>query len=55
MFEKAYKSMYLSYNEEYKINARDDAFLPKAVWDFENTHKEKYPLLLNYYPLTIYL
>jgi alpha,alpha-trehalose phosphorylase len=54
MFEKAYKNMYLPYDEELKINAQDDSFLSKAVWDFENTPKENYPLLLNYHPLTIY-
>ena len=53
-FMKAYKNMYLPYNEEFKINAQDDTFLSKAVWDFENTPKEKYPLLLNFHPLTIY-
>lgn len=53
-FVKAYENMYLPYNEEYKINAQDDTFLSKAVWDFQNTPKEKYPLLLNYHPLTIY-
>lgn len=54
MFEKAYKSMYLPYNEERKINAQDDTFLSKALWDFNNTPKEKHPLLLYYHPLTIY-
>lgn len=53
-FTCAYKNMFLPYNEELKINAQDDTFLSKAVWDFENTPKEKYPLLLNYHPLTIY-
>jgi alpha,alpha-trehalose phosphorylase len=53
-FIKAYENMYLPYNEEYKINAQDDTFLSKAVWDFKNTPKEKYPLLLNFHPLTIY-
>ncbi|WP_298838780.1 glycoside hydrolase family 65 protein [Clostridium sp.] len=53
-FEKAYKNMYLPYDEELGINAQDDTFLSKAVWDFENTPKENYPLLLNYHPLTIY-
>lgn len=46
--------MYLPYNEEYNIAAQDDTFLSKAVWDFDNTPKDKYPLLLNYHPLTIY-
>ena len=53
-FVKAYKNMCLPYNEELKINAQDDTFLSKAVWDFKNTPKEKYPLLLNFHPLTIY-
>lgn len=53
-FKNAYENMYLPYNEEYKISAQDDTFLSKAVWNFENTPKEKYPLLLNYHPLTIY-
>jgi alpha,alpha-trehalose phosphorylase len=54
LFAHAEKIMYLPYNEQLKINAQDDTFLSKAVWDFENTPKEKYPLLLNYHPLTIY-
>jgi alpha,alpha-trehalose phosphorylase len=53
-FVRAYKNMYLPYNDDLKINAQDDTFLSKAVWDFENTPKDKYPLLLNYHPLTIY-
>ncbi|MFL0267464.1 glycoside hydrolase family 65 protein [Candidatus Clostridium radicumherbarum] len=53
-FEKANKSMYLPYDKDLKINAQDDSFLNKAIWDFENTPKENYPLLLNYHPLTIY-
>lgn len=54
LFHKAYENMYLPYHEGYKINAQDDSFLSKAIWDFKNTPKEKYPLLLNYHPLTIY-
>ena len=54
LFQKAYNNMYLPYDEEHKINPQDDSFLNKAVWDFENTPKENYPLLLNYHPLTIY-
>lgn len=33
---------------------QDDTFLEKAVWDFDATSKEEYPLLLHYHPLTIY-
>ncbi|WP_127836892.1 glycoside hydrolase family 65 protein [Clostridium prolinivorans] len=54
IFNKACNAMYLPYNEEYNIAAQDDTFLSKAVWDFDNTPKDKYPLLLNYHPLTIY-
>ncbi len=46
--------MYLPYDEEKKISKQDDSFLEKSVWNFKNTPKEKYPLLLNYHPLTIY-
>ncbi|MDV3429055.1 MAG: family 65 glycosyl hydrolase [Bacillota bacterium] len=53
-FEKAGSKMYLPYNEEYKINAQDDTFLSKKVWDFKTTPDDKYPLLLNFHPLTIY-
>ncbi|WP_291633122.1 glycosyl hydrolase family 65 protein [Clostridium sp.] len=53
-FVCAYKNMCLPYDEELKINAQDDTFLSKAVWDFESTPKDKYPLLLNFHPLTIY-
>lgn len=53
-WQKAANEMYLPYDERLDINPQDDTFLKKAVWDFENTPKEKYPLLLNYHPLTIY-
>lgn len=33
---------------------QDDSFLHKAPWDFANTPKEKYPLLLHYHPMDIY-
>lgn len=50
----AAQNMYLPYDEEKKISKQDDSFLEKSVWDFKNTPKEKYPLLLHYHPLTIY-
>ena len=40
--------------KNYKINAQDDSFLQKDRWDLENTPKDKFPLLLNYHPLTLY-
>lgn len=54
LFEKAADQMHLPYDEKLGINAQDDTFLSKAVWDFENTPKDKHPLLLHYHPLTIY-
>lgn len=54
LWAKASDAMYLPYDEELDIDAQDDTFLKKEVWDFEGTPKEKYPLLLHYHPLTIY-
>lgn len=51
---KAADAMLLPYDEALGINPQDDTFLRKAVWDFKNTPEDKYPLLLNYHPLTIY-
>lgn len=48
------EKMYLPYDEKFKINAQDDSFLQKARWDLANTPKDKFPLLLNYHPLTLY-
>jgi alpha,alpha-trehalose phosphorylase len=46
--------MYLPYDEHRGINLQDDSFMQKAEWDFQNTPKENYPLLLHYHPLVIY-
>jgi alpha,alpha-trehalose phosphorylase len=53
-WEKAAENMYLPYDKGLKINPQDDSFLKKAVWDFDNTPKGNYPLLLHYHPLTLY-
>jgi alpha,alpha-trehalose phosphorylase len=53
-WQAAGENMYLPYDEGQKISAQDDSFLSKARWDLENTPKEKFPLLLNYHPLTLY-
>ncbi|MHA6533950.1 glycoside hydrolase family 65 protein [Paenibacillus sp. BAC0078] len=50
----AAEAMLLPYDQELGINPQDDTFLRKAVWDFENTPKDQYPLLLHYHPLTLY-
>ncbi|WP_158540631.1 glycoside hydrolase family 65 protein [Romboutsia weinsteinii] len=54
LFEDIYKNMYIHYDEEKGLIGQDDAFLNKKVWDFKNTPKENYPLLLNYHPMVIY-
>ena len=51
---RAANAMYLPYDPVRNINPQDDSFLQKAVWDFEGTPKEHYPLLLHYHPLTLY-
>ncbi len=53
-FKKAAGEMYLPYDKELDINPQDDSFLKKKKWDFTNTPKENYPLLLHYHPLALY-
>ncbi|MBL4939270.1 MAG: glycoside hydrolase family 65 protein [Lutibacter sp.] len=53
-FERAGKEMFLPYDEVRDLHPQDDSFFNKKIWDFENTPKENYPLLLNYHPLTLY-
>ncbi|MGI5856401.1 MAG: glycoside hydrolase family 65 protein [Candidatus Merdivicinus sp.] len=48
------EKMYLPYDEERGICLQDDTFLDKEPWDFANTPKENYPLLMHYHPLVIY-
>ena len=52
--KRAGTDMHLPFDEELQICLQDDAFKYKAEWDFENTPKENYPLLLHYHPLIIY-
>lgn len=51
---EAAERMYVPHDEHLGIYAQDDTFLSKEKWDFENTPKDKYPLLLHYHPLVIY-
>ncbi|RKF13231.1 glycoside hydrolase family 65 protein [Alginatibacterium sediminis] len=53
-WQAASDAMLLLFDESLGINPQDDSFLNKKVWDFENTPKSKYPLLLNFHPLVIY-
>ena len=50
---KAAEDMYLPYDAERGIIPQDDSFLSKAVWDFANTPRQNYPLLLHYHPLVV--
>jgi len=50
----ATESMYVPYHEKLKIIPQDDSFLDREPWDFQNTPREHYPLLLFYHPLNIY-
>jgi alpha,alpha-trehalose phosphorylase len=51
---RAADSMYVPYDEKLKIIPQDDSFLDREPWDFRNTPRDKYPLLLFYHPLNIY-
>src|SRR5262249_3931219 len=51
---RAAESMYVPYDEKVKIIPQDDNFLDKEPWDFRNTPRDHYPLLLFYHPLDIY-
>jgi alpha,alpha-trehalose phosphorylase len=51
---RAAESMYVPYDEKLQIIPQDDSFLDREPWDFGNTPRDRYPLLLFYHPLNIY-
>lgn len=53
-FSNAAAHMYLPFDSRLNINAQDDSFLQKKVWDLDEPGEKKRPLLLHYHPLTIY-
>ena len=53
-WKRAAESMYVPYDEKLKIIPQDDDFLDREPWDFRNTPRDHYPLLLFYHPLNIY-
>ncbi|WP_308909170.1 glycoside hydrolase family 65 protein [Pseudokordiimonas caeni] len=53
-WSEAAAKMNLPYDMKLGIHAQDDTFLNRPVWDFDGTPADKYPLLLNFHPLTIY-
>lgn len=54
LFLDIINNTYIHYDEERGLIGQDDSFLNKKTWDFENTSKDKYPLLLHYHPMVIY-
>ena len=53
-WKRAAENMYVPYDAAAGIYPQDDGFLDRQPWDFANTPKESYPLLLFYHPLNIY-
>jgi alpha,alpha-trehalose phosphorylase len=53
-WRRAAQAMHIPFSEELGIHPQDDTFLDKEVWDFNNTPREQYPLLLHFHPLEIY-
>ena len=51
---RAAENMYVPYDEKLEIIPQDDSFLEREPWDFRNTPRDRYPLLLFYHPLNIY-
>ncbi len=51
---RAAERMYVPYDEQLGIIPQDDNFLDGEPWDFQNTPRDHYPLLLFYHPLNIY-
>jgi alpha,alpha-trehalose phosphorylase len=47
-------AMYVPHDEKLNIIPQDDSFLDREPWDFRNTPRDHYPLLLFYHPLNIY-
>lgn len=53
-WQQAAEKMYFPYDEKRQLTLQDDQMLNRAVWPFEETPADHYPLLLHYHPLTIY-
>jgi len=53
-WQRAADAMYVPHDEKLGIHPQDDNFLEKQIWDFKNTPRKNYPLLLHYHPLVIY-
>ncbi|MEU8198877.1 glycosyl hydrolase family 65 protein [Microbispora amethystogenes] len=48
MWRDAAAAMYLPYDERLGVHAQSEGYTGHAVWDFENTRPDQYPLLLHF-------
>lgn len=46
--------IFLPHHADLGIDAQDESFLSKPVWDFDHTPEDHYPLLLHYHPSKLY-
>jgi alpha,alpha-trehalose phosphorylase len=53
-WKRAAERMYVPYDEKLGVTLQHDGFLDDEPWDFRNTPRDRYPLLLFYHPLNIY-
>jgi alpha,alpha-trehalose phosphorylase len=53
-WRRAAELIYVPYDVDLQVHLQDEGFLDLKHWDFAGTPPEKYPLLLNFHPLTIY-
>jgi alpha,alpha-trehalose phosphorylase len=53
-WKQAAERMYVPHDEPLGITLQHDGFLDEEPWDFRNTPRDHYPLLLFYHPLNIY-
>lgn len=53
-WRRAADSIVIPYDEKLGVHCQSEGFTHHAVWDFENTPEEKYPLLLNFPYFDIY-
>ena len=53
-WRRAADQIFIPFDDRRGLHPQDDSFFDLAVWDFENTPADHYPLLLHYHPLNIY-
>ncbi|WP_374286651.1 glycoside hydrolase family 65 protein [Lactococcus sp.] len=53
-WQEAATKMRFEINPRNQVTQQDDSFMDKEVWNFKQTPKENYPLLLHYHPMKIY-